>query len=74
MLRHAKDLIKSYFEEYMPYVMIPLDDALFVTTEIGEFDTKRILVVEGSSRNVLFLDAFASIDRSKKELRRWTSL
>lgn len=71
--RPTKDTIISFFEEDMAHITTLNDDALIISTEIGEFDTKRIMVDRGRSTNILFLGTFESISVAKKSSRRFIS-
>lgn len=45
-------------------------DALVITTEIDEYDVKRVLIDSGSSIDVLFLEALKKMGRSENELKK----
>lgn len=54
----------------MTHVTTPHNEAFVVTTEIDEFNTRRILVDRGRLTNILSLNAFESMDVSKKDLKK----
>lgn len=60
----------SLTHEDMEHVPTPHDDALFITTEINDFNVKRILVDSGSSTYVLFLDVLLVMGKTNKDLKR----
>lgn len=65
-----EDMIISFFEEDMTHVTTIHDDTIVITVEIDKFDKKRILLNTVSSMVILFLDAFKSMGRSKKEFKK----
>ncbi|XP_040994331.1 uncharacterized protein LOC121240872 [Juglans microcarpa x Juglans regia] len=58
----------SFGDEDCQGILYPHDDALIVTLLIANYTTRRILIDNGSSANILFCDAFAKIDISPVRL------
>ncbi len=44
------------------HVRYPHDDALVISTRVGLYEVKRILIDTGSSANILFHDAFIQMN------------
>lgn len=66
------DVIISYADEDMTRVTTPPppnDNALVVTKECEGFNMERILVEEGSSTGIMFLEAFEKL-RKTKDLKK----
>lgn len=60
----------SFSDEYLMHVASPHEDALVITTKIVGFDVKRILVDSESSTDVLFLEAFLSMRKSREDINK----
>ncbi|KAK3009410.1 hypothetical protein RJ639_013158 [Escallonia herrerae] len=60
----------SFFKEDVGDIKTPHDDPLVVTLRVGNFDTKMILVDNGSSAEVLFYEAFKKMNIPSDRLRK----
>ncbi|XP_059654529.1 uncharacterized protein LOC132301280 [Cornus florida] len=63
------DPIITFSDEDMKDVQQPHDDPLVVTMMIANYNTRRILVDNGSSADIIFLDAFSKMKIGKEKLR-----
>lgn len=64
----GEDIVKSFIEDDLAHVTTSHDDALVITTEVDGCDMNRILIDGGM--DILFLDAFIKMRRSKNDLKR----
>ncbi|XP_059663781.1 uncharacterized protein LOC132309494 [Cornus florida] len=68
------DPVITFSDEDMKDVQQPHDDPLVVTMMIANYNTQRILVDNGSSADIIFLDAFSKMKIGKEKLRPTRSL
>jgi hypothetical protein len=64
-----EDLSITFTEEDARKVIHPHDDALVVTLEIAGYSTRRVLINNGSSTDIIYLTAFQQIRIGKDQLR-----
>uniref|UniRef100_A0A2N9FJJ2 Uncharacterized protein n=1 Tax=Fagus sylvatica TaxID=28930 RepID=A0A2N9FJJ2_FAGSY len=64
-----EDLPITFTEEDARKVVHPHDDALVVTLEIAGYSTRRVLIDNGSSANIIYLTAFQQMRIGKDQLR-----
>uniref|UniRef100_A0A2N9F1B6 Uncharacterized protein n=1 Tax=Fagus sylvatica TaxID=28930 RepID=A0A2N9F1B6_FAGSY len=65
----AADLPITFTEEDARKVVHPHDDALVVTLEIAGYSTRRVLIDNGSSADIIYLTAFQQMRIGKDQLR-----
>ena len=53
----------------MPAVFHPYEDALVVSLEIAGYSTRRVLINNGSSADIIYLTAFQQMKIGKDQLR-----
>ncbi|XP_059669890.1 uncharacterized protein LOC132315551 [Cornus florida] len=63
------DPVITFSDEDMKDVQQPHDDPLVVAMMIANYNTRRILVDNGSSADIIFLDAFSKMKIGKEKLR-----
>ena len=63
------DLPITFTEEDARKVFHPHDDALIVTLEIAGYSTRRVLIDNGSSADIIYLTAFQQMKIGKDQLR-----
>uniref|UniRef100_A0A2N9HAB0 Uncharacterized protein n=1 Tax=Fagus sylvatica TaxID=28930 RepID=A0A2N9HAB0_FAGSY len=64
-----EDLPITFTEEDARKVVHPHDDALVVTLEIAGYSTRRVLIDNGSSADIIYLTAFQQMRIGKDQLR-----
>uniref|UniRef100_A0A2N9IZI8 Uncharacterized protein n=1 Tax=Fagus sylvatica TaxID=28930 RepID=A0A2N9IZI8_FAGSY len=64
-----EDLPITFAEEDARKVFHPHDDALVVTLEIAGYSTRRVLIDNGSSADIIYLTAFQQMRIDKAQLR-----
>uniref|UniRef100_A0A2N9EWZ5 Integrase catalytic domain-containing protein n=1 Tax=Fagus sylvatica TaxID=28930 RepID=A0A2N9EWZ5_FAGSY len=64
-----EDLPITFIEEDARKVFHSHDDALVVTLEIAGYSTRRVLIDNGSSANIIYLTAFQQMKIGKDQLR-----
>uniref|UniRef100_A0A2N9FUY0 Uncharacterized protein n=1 Tax=Fagus sylvatica TaxID=28930 RepID=A0A2N9FUY0_FAGSY len=64
-----EDLPITFAEEDARKVFHPHDDALVVTLEIAGYSTRRVLIDNGSSADIIYLTAFQQMRIDKDQLR-----
>uniref|UniRef100_A0A2N9GVB7 Reverse transcriptase domain-containing protein n=1 Tax=Fagus sylvatica TaxID=28930 RepID=A0A2N9GVB7_FAGSY len=64
-----EDLPVTFTEEDARKVFHPHDDALVVTLEIAGYSTRRVLIDNGSSADIIYLTAFQQMRIDKNQLR-----
>uniref|UniRef100_A0A2N9IA87 Integrase catalytic domain-containing protein n=1 Tax=Fagus sylvatica TaxID=28930 RepID=A0A2N9IA87_FAGSY len=64
-----EDLPITFAEEDARKVFHPHDDALVVTLEIAGYSTRRVLIDNGSSADIIYLTAFQQMRIDKNQLR-----
>uniref|UniRef100_A0A2N9FLD8 Uncharacterized protein n=1 Tax=Fagus sylvatica TaxID=28930 RepID=A0A2N9FLD8_FAGSY len=64
-----EDLPITFTEEDARKVFHPHDDALVVTLEIAGYSTRRVLIDNGSSADIIYLTAFQQMRIDKNQLR-----
>ena len=52
----------------------PHDDALVMTTQIGGYDVKRVLVDQGSGAKIMYLDLYKELKLKPEDLEKYDSL
>lgn len=50
-------------------MVVPHNDALEITTKIGGFDVKQMLMGEGLSSDIMFMETITSLGRITKDLK-----
>lgn len=65
MPQSSRSIPNSLTYEYMEHNTDPHDNALGITTDINQFDVKRILVDSGSLIDVLFLEDLLAMWKTK---------
>ena len=63
------DQIISFSEEDARGTHQPHDDALIITLNINDFTTRRVMIDNGSSANILYLPAYQQMKLDKEKLR-----
>jgi hypothetical protein len=63
------DQIISFSEEDARGTHQPHDDALIITLNINDFTTRRVMINNGSSANILYLPAYQQMKLDKEKLR-----
>uniref|UniRef100_A0A2N9EW67 Integrase catalytic domain-containing protein n=1 Tax=Fagus sylvatica TaxID=28930 RepID=A0A2N9EW67_FAGSY len=63
------DQIISFSEEDARGKHQPHDDALIITLNINDFTTRRVMIDNGSSANILYLHAYQQMKLDKEKLR-----
>jgi hypothetical protein len=64
-----EDLPITFAEEDARKVFHPHDDALVITLEIAGYSTRRVLIDNGSSADIIYLTAFQQMKIGKDQLR-----
>jgi hypothetical protein len=64
-----EDLPITFTEEDARKIFHPHDDALVVTLEIAGYSTRRVLIDNGSSVDIIYLTAFQQMKIGKDQLR-----
>jgi hypothetical protein len=67
--QRLEDLPITFTEEDARKVFHPHDDALVVTLEIAGYSTRRVLIDNGSSADIIYLTAFQQMKIGKDQLR-----
>lgn len=49
----------------------PHDDALVVTSQIGRFLVKRVMIYQGSGTEIMYLDLYKGLGLKRKDLSRY---
>ena len=65
----VEDLPITFTEEDACKVFHPHDDALVVTMEIAGYSTRRVLIDNGSSADIIYLTAFQQMKIGKDQLQ-----
>ncbi len=60
------DVVFSFSSHDAKYVKYPHDDALVISTRVGLYEVKRILIDMGNSADILFYDAFVQMNISQE--------
>jgi hypothetical protein len=63
-----EDLPITFTEEDARKVIHPHDDTLVVTLEIAGYSTRRVLIDNGSSADIIYLTAFQQMRIGKNQL------
>ncbi|KAK3000990.1 hypothetical protein RJ639_022170 [Escallonia herrerae] len=63
----------SFFDEDLKDVKMPHDDPLVITIKAGNFEVKRVSVNNGSSAEILFYDAFRTMNIPTDRLQKMDS-
>ena len=64
----------SFSKEDKEGTFQPHDDALVVTTRIGGYDVKRVLVDQGSRAEIMYPDPYKGLNLKPEDLERYDSL
>ena len=68
---HLDDQVISFSEEDTRGTHQPHDDALVVTINIVGFTTRRVMIDNGSSANILYLPAYQQMKLDKTNCDPW---
>ena len=63
----------GFSEEDKTGTIQPHDDALVVTLRIGGYDVRRVLVDQGSTIEIMYLDLYKGLDLKPKDLTAYES-
>ena len=66
-------LALSFFDEDMVKIIQPHDDALAVTLKIGGYDVKRVMVDQGNSAEIIYLDLYNGLNLRPEDLTTYDS-
>ena len=64
-----EDIPITFIEEDARKVFYPYDDALVVSLEIAGYSTRRVLIDNGSSADIIYFTAFQQMKIGKDQLR-----
>ena len=63
----------SFSDEDKVRTIQPHDDALVVTLRIGGYDVKRVMVDQGSSAEIMYLDLYRGLNLKPEDLTAYNS-
>ena len=69
-----RSLVMGFLDEDKIETIQPHDDALVIILRIGGYDVKRVMVDQGSTAEIMYLDLFKRLNLKTKDLTPYNSL
>ena len=66
-------MVLSFSDEDKKGIIQPYDDALVVTIRIGGYDVNRVMVDQGSSVEIMYLDLYRGLNLKFEDLIAYDS-
>ena len=71
--RLERPLVMGFSDEDKIEIIQPYDDALVITLRIGGYDVKRVMVDQGSTAEIMYLDLYKGLSLRAEDLTPYSS-
>ena len=72
-VRLDRPLVMGFSDEDKIETILPHDDALVITLQIGCYDVKRVMVDQGSAAKIMYLDLYKGLSLRVEDLTPYSS-